>query len=72
MSIKELIYDEFYFASAAECNDPYEGKMFAKLENDNTLWDRLIRNALAPHPGTRFDYLTKRILCSMLYIQAYF
>ena len=26
LSVKELIYDELYFASRAECNDPYEGK----------------------------------------------
>lgn len=26
LSIKELIYDEIYFASGEESNDPYEGK----------------------------------------------
>ena len=34
LSIKELIYDELYFASQAECNDPYEGKIFAVLEKN--------------------------------------
>lgn len=33
LAIKELIYDEMYFASEAECNDPYEGKMEEILEN---------------------------------------
>ena len=37
LSIKELIYDELYFASREECNDPYEGKTFATFSKDKDL-----------------------------------
>ena len=46
LSIKELIYNELYFASRAECNDPYEGKVFAIFEKNETAWNNLIRLAL--------------------------
>lgn len=45
LAIKELIYDELYFASKAECNDPYEGKLFAKFDKNKELWERLINEA---------------------------
>ena len=32
LSIKELIYDELYFASREECNDPYEGKLLPHFQ----------------------------------------
>ena len=51
LAIKELIYDEMYFASEAECNDPYEGKIFARFEKDEGRWNRLINCALSTFPG---------------------
>ena len=62
LSIKELIYDELYFASRAECNDPYEGKVFAKLEKDEELWNNLIRIALKFYEGNTVEYLIKRVV----------
>lgn len=62
LSIKELIYDELYFASRAECNDPYEGKVFAKLEKDEELWDNLIRIALKFYASNTVEYLIKRVI----------
>lgn len=49
LSIKELIYDELYFASREECNDPYEGKTFATFSKDKDLWGNLINEALKSH-----------------------
>lgn len=46
LAIKELIYDELYFASREECNDPYEGKTFAAFSKDKVLWGNLINEAL--------------------------
>lgn len=45
LAIKELIYDELYFASREECNDPYEGKTFAVFSKDKDLWSNLIGEA---------------------------
>lgn len=49
LAIKELIYDELYFASREECNDPYEGKTFATFPKDKDLWSNLINEALKSH-----------------------
>lgn len=46
ISLKELMYDEMYFSSTEECNDPYEGKSFAYLELNQEQWENLIRNAI--------------------------
>lgn len=63
LSIKELIYDEIYFASATECNDPYEGKMFAILGKDLGCWERLIHRAIDKYPGIQnFSYISDRII----------
>lgn len=62
LAIKELIYDELYFASREECNDPYEGKTFAILEKDQDLWNNLIRLALKFYANDVTEYLIKRII----------
>lgn len=46
ISLKELMYDEMYFCSTKECNDPYEGKSFAVLDLNQERWENLIRNAI--------------------------
>lgn len=56
LAIKELIYDELYFASKAECNDPYEGKLFAKFDKNKDLWERLISESLE----NKYDELLKQ------------
>ena len=62
LSIKELIYDELYFASRAECNDPYEGKIFAVLEKNEEFWNNLIRLALKFYANDVTEYLVKKII----------
>ena len=43
LTIKELLYDELFFASAEECNDPYEGFPFAVFEPDREKWIALLQ-----------------------------
>lgn len=62
LSMKELIYDELYFGSRAECNDPYEGKMFAVLDKDEGFWNNLVRVALKFFDSEVVEYLIKRII----------
>lgn len=62
LSIKELIYDELYFGSRAECNDPYEGKIFAVLDKDETFWNNLVHVALKFFNNDTVEYLLKRII----------
>ena len=42
ISIKELMYNEMFFSSTAECNDPTEGNFFAIFDNNVDYWERLI------------------------------
>lgn len=64
LSIKELIYDELYFASRAECNDPYEGKVFAVFEKNQTAWNNLIRLALSGNAivNKNTEYLIEKVV----------
>lgn len=62
LSIKELIYDELYFASRAECNDPYEGKIFAIFGKNEVAWNNLIRLALRSFRSKLKEDLVKRIV----------
>lgn len=62
LSLKELIYDELYFASSSECNDPYEGKVFAILEKNQEFWNNLIRLALKYYVSDVTEYLIKKII----------
>lgn len=45
LSLKEILYDEMYFASAEECNDPFDGGRFFAFPDDWERWERLIINA---------------------------
>ena len=62
LAIKELIYDELYFASREECNDPYEGKTFSVFSPDNESWDNLISEALKVHKIEIRESLKDRIV----------
>ena len=62
LSIKELIYDELYFASREECNDPYEGKSFAAFSADKDLWGNLINEALKAHKIDLDESLKEKIV----------
>jgi len=39
------MYDEIYFASTMECNDPFDGKTFLSFEADRNRWRRLLELA---------------------------
>jgi hypothetical protein len=45
LSLKELRYDEIYFSSTAESNDPYDGKVFLSYKFDKEKWKRLLETA---------------------------
>lgn len=62
LSVKELIYDELYFASREECNDPYEGKTFATFSANKDLWNNLINEALKAYNIKPLDSLKERIV----------
>lgn len=42
LSLKELRYNEIYFSSATESNDPYDGKVFLSYKFDKDKWKRLL------------------------------
>lgn len=62
LALKELIYDELYFASREECNDPYEGKTFATFSKDKNLWTNLINEALKSHKITLDESLKEKVV----------
>ena len=62
LALKELIYDELYFASREECNDPYEGKTFATFSKDKNLWTNLINEALKSHTITLDESLKEKVV----------
>lgn len=45
LSLKELRYNEIYFSSQAESNDPYDGKVFLSYNFDKVTWERLLKAA---------------------------
>ena len=45
LTLKELRYDEIYFSSKHESNDPYEGKVFLSYEFDKAKWERFLKVA---------------------------
>ncbi|OBR90156.1 hypothetical protein CLRAG_37630 [Clostridium ragsdalei P11] len=67
LAIKELMYNEIYFASNKECNDPFDGKTFLAFEADKGKWRRLLELAWKNYNNpnkTRYEeqlsaYLTK-------------
>lgn len=42
ISIKELLYNEIYFASPDECNDPFDSKTFYEFSADKEMWSNVI------------------------------
>jgi hypothetical protein len=60
--MKELLYDELFFASAEECNDPYEGFPFIVFEPDREKWKCLLefawpKSVLEKYQDGFVDYL---------------
>ncbi len=68
LSLKELMYDELFFASAEECNDPHECWDFLVFSADYDKWHRLLELAWRgvdevtkkPYFDIFCDYLRKK------------
>jgi hypothetical protein len=50
--LKELRYNEIYFSSAAESNDPYDGKVFLSYKFDKDRWKRILESAWKAIPDS--------------------
>ena len=48
LSLKELLYNEIYFGSTSENNDPYDGKTFYYFGKEQDKWFRLLECAWKP------------------------
>lgn len=48
LSLKELLYNEIYFGSTSENNDPYDGKTFYYFGSEQDKWFRLLECAWKP------------------------
>lgn len=46
LTLKELRYNELYFSSRAENNDPYDGKVFLSYDFDIEKWERFVYAAI--------------------------
>lgn len=55
LAIKELMYNEIYFTSAKECNDPFDGKAFVSFEADRDRWRRVLELA-----WSKFNHIDKQ------------
>jgi hypothetical protein len=42
MNFKELMYDELYFSSSTECNDPFDSKTYFEFTNQTGKWKALL------------------------------
>lgn len=49
LSLKELLYNEIYFSSPEECNDPFDSKTFYSFTKDIEKWVNLIFLALSKY-----------------------
>jgi len=43
------MYNEMYFSSPEECNDPFDSKTFYEFDNDKEKWGKLIKLAFEPN-----------------------
>ncbi|HZL08387.1 MAG TPA: DUF2971 domain-containing protein [Prolixibacteraceae bacterium] len=76
VSLKELMYNEMYFSSSEECNDPFDGKTFYVFDSDKEKWTKLVQlsvertNAKIPDRllSPLADYLCKQ--CPMTFDEA--
>ncbi len=42
VNFKELLYDEMYFSSSAECNDPFDSKTYSEFTKEKEKWKNLL------------------------------
>ncbi|MGR6862279.1 DUF2971 domain-containing protein [Aliivibrio salmonicida] len=58
LSFKELIYNELYFASKEELNDPFDGESYYHFPPHKALWIRLLNEVNANEKEVMFDLPT--------------
>lgn len=63
LSIKELLYDEIYFGSSKENNDPYDGRQFYFFDKDVDKWKRLFECAWSKTEGINYSKWAKSLAC---------
>ncbi|MEX2207670.1 MAG: DUF2971 domain-containing protein [Myxococcota bacterium] len=61
LAYKELLYDELYFASPAECNDPFDSHAFAEFSGDQDKWTRLLQLALGDLAKVFGEHVLERV-----------
>jgi hypothetical protein len=65
VSIKELLYNEIYFSSPEECNDPFDSKTFYEFGGDKEMWNKVIKFSIertnASIPDQLLHLLTEHI-----------
>ena len=65
LSMKELMYDEIYFSSSEESNDPYEGKIFFQFDKSEEKWKRLLDCAWREFKKEKLETV-KEVFCQYL------
>jgi len=76
ISLKELMYNEMFFASPEECNDPFDSKAFYEFKADKNKFKRLIlfanENLKLPITQNLLEKLTNHIckLCPISFDDA--
>jgi hypothetical protein len=77
VSIKELLYNEIYFSSPEECNDPFDSKTFYVFDGDKGMWEKVITfsvkqtNAVVPDRLLHIlaEHISKK--CPLTFDEAY-
>jgi hypothetical protein len=62
VSLKELMYNEMYFSSPEECNDPFDSKTFYEFSGDKLKLGKLLRLAMEPTKLTIAENLLERLV----------
>lgn len=57
VSIKELLYNEIYFSSPEECNDPFDSKTFYEFGGNKEMWNKVIKFSIERTNATIPDQL---------------
>ncbi|MDD4906637.1 MAG: DUF2971 domain-containing protein [Methylobacter tundripaludum] len=75
LSIKELIYNEIFFTSTDECNDPFDSKAFYEFSDQVDYWSNLLKivgDKIGGLDERLINAIAKRIshLCPMTYDDA--
>jgi len=66
LSFKELIYNEIYFSSPEECNDPFDSKTFYEFPHDTERWRRLLDQSLHIQDKDFKDWLLNELVAHIL------